>query len=161
MTQNGRVHYRGQARTAGAILLFSQPNVQRRTLGAGGLDASPPRRSLAQWLFSRGTPELYQIKEVWATNRWALDFRTEYTEGDGDYNASLSTDEHPEYIAANFNFGYTSNSNYVRHALEPGMPEYTILALYEPIRQKFLGGYANWVKPFVQYSLESGQRFNG
>ena len=157
-TEPGLVRYRAEANRSAAILIFSTEQCRRYILADGGIDAYPQRRSQAQALFDQGYLEVCHITEVWTTNRWAADLRTEQTPNVAEYTAS--TIPHGQFagaIAPNFQFNHNSESGHVRHALDHGLPEYTIVAKYESVQQRGLGRYAPWVVPFMQYSLVLGQ----
>lgn len=139
------------------MLLFSPPHCRRYVLN-GGIDANPEWRSQAQTLFAQGYREIYLIKAVWTTNRWAADYRTPLTPGNAEYTATTAPGgQFANYIAHDFVFHYNSVSGNVNHALEPGLPEYTILAEYEAVQQRGLGRYAPWVAPFLRYHLPQWQ----
>lgn len=147
----GGFRYRAHANSPGALLLFSPPHCNRHALANGNIDANSQRRSQVQDLFRQGYTEVYLVTEVWSTNRWAADLRTEATQGNAEYTATTANGgQYSEHIAPDFEFNHDSLSGQQRSMMYPGAPPYTVLALVTPIQQRGLGRYAPWLNPFIQ-----------
>jgi len=149
--ETGGFRYHAPSNSSGALLIFSPPHCHRYILQNGHIDANAQWRSQAQDLFRQGYTEVYLVTDVWSTNRWAADLRTDATPENAEYTATtVNGGQYNEHIAPDFIFNHNSLSGQQFSATYPEAPPYTVLALVSPIQQRGLGRYAPWLNPFIQ-----------
>lgn len=146
---SGLYKYRASSNGEAALLLVSPFHCYRSRLNTHLLDDSQWWQELKHIELERGVDELSVVTGIWATNRWALDYRPAGLAQDATYAISTEWDGYTTQIRENFQFLQTSSSGNARESLH--QMRYTLLASQRRVKRRKIGLGGAWLHPFKVY----------